>query len=308
MKLKEKMLKKDIKKYINEKLFDIEIDLEKGIVDCYLKSEIDSDNLKRVEDDYNQSYTVLNLISLPELKSRFPYNNFNKIKYKIGYNKALGKNVVIKGFTDVVLQGNWDNVNRLKVESENLRIDDDSRIISNLSINLSATKSIYINSSVFTIKNIGVVYMCCENLNIDSSNLLLQGNNVVIYSQLLNLLNSNVSAQSMYTISDSAVIENSNLDAQSILDIKSSTLNLFETQLASEEIHFLCKRINSDNNSIVANKKIVINDDNCDIISKISSDNIIYNNIQIGNNSHLLEKRKEFLDKLQKVKVKSKNL
>ena len=292
MKLKEKMLRWEINKYINDNLFDIEIDIENGIINCYLKNDIKKNNLRIAIDNYNQKYTVLNLISLNDIKRLLPDNSFKKINYVLSYNNVLGNNVVIKSNDDVILCGTWDSIERLKVESQNLFIQNNSKIVPNASLNIAVKKSIYIDSSIVAVKSMGVGYICCdEQLNIKSSDLIFHGDNLVVYSSSTNIYDTDIRAKNMYLINKDLTVDESQMSIQNLLDINTNQLNLYTSDIFSNEMYLSFKKSDSKDNSINAQSFIINGSSN-----ESTNNNSLY---QLENNSAY--------ELLSKTKVKSLN-
>ena len=311
MKLKEIMITKDLRKIINDKLFDFEIDKNSGVITCFFKSGIKSKDIPKIIDEYGREYTVINLVSLNDIKRTIKHCDFTAINYVLNGNNLSGKNIVIKGNTDIRLEGTWKNIDRLKVDSNNLFISNNTKIVPNISINFSSKNLIRIDNSLLSTKSVGTAYLCCDELNISDTDLLLQGDNLVTYSRIINLQGSSVSSYSFYTLSNDLIINDSKIDTQNLIDFKASEIQSYSSDIESKQINVLCEKASVDNNSvIIAREKINISDKNCDSINKVYSKQIIYNNHEIKQDEKTLlcETRKEFVKTLKKVESSSKQL
>lgn len=294
MGIKEKTLIKELNKYISKDLFNIILDKSTGKIICILRSNLDPSKLTKVEDDLNNINVLFKLISISYLKSKIKNSElvkYNDVKYVFvnipQFQNSLRYNLIIKGNALVALNGVGYNVNSLNVEAKNIEVIDLSKygncsnlkVMPSRALNLMASDSITIDkSSVGIYEDRYLMQLAADNsINIARSSLFVGSGNILLFANNINLIQTSIGAGDLCQISESSIIENSDINLFKVADIKSKELSICSSIIQANSIMLRCNRINNKNNRIIGNESVEIYNKSCDSIDKVSSKRIVYN-------------------------------
>ena len=328
--LKEKKIIKELRKYINDELYDIELDYLSGTIICTYKNSNNAKGVKKEADSLGYEYTIINLVSLSQLQREL-FKDFKSIKYvfdnKWNYKSDLNDNLIIKGDADVSLRGRWFNTKSLRVEANNIEIKETPnsresvfpnmkyediestlKLMPSESLNLIAKNNIDVDSSIVGIdEDLGTVYLYANKISINKSDFLVEGGNLLLYSKSIDIKDSYVGANNLYLLNTHGNINSTNIKTSEYTDMKVNELSIIESSIDSNKISITSNSIKNSSNSIIGIEEVVINDASCDLIEKVASKKITYNEQNMMQSQSVLkaQTRQDFIKLLKKLKVKS---
>ena len=274
--------------------YNVEVDIENGIISCRFDGDLNSPKLRKVDKNI-----IFNTISLDTLKEYLTeeeksllsnvknityefYGNNSELKFKNQNN--LNNNVYIRGNGNIKLVGNFDSVKSLKIDSTEVEF---------LDAYISSTNSISINSNKIKLsdsylKSNQDFIIVSDDAFIDKTKLLsdeyivIKAKNNIVIEGNCGIKNSIVS-KSLFLDSNKIKTNFLNQFSTDICVIDSNSIDLSNTNLSSRTINFKADNIYSFNNLIYGEEKVIIKNLNENPIYRVVSPFIMYNGNDISN-------------------------